>query len=157
MKTVGVEEITGIWPLLKSIDWFSETWLQVLIAFHILCTSMIYLGRNNVGCQVFLFLVLLLTVRLSEYINEWAATNYKLFATEQYFDSNGLFISTIFSVPALFNCFFIVMNWIADTGTLLGKVKRAKYRHESRQTRTEPDTQEVTSEAEVQDGNKKDN
>lgn len=67
----------------------------------------------------------------SEYLNEWAANNYKwvytcvscsakcglyvvpacrLFSEEQYFDSSGFFIFVIFAVPVVFNCLLIVVQ-----------------------------------------------
>ena len=59
-----------------------------------------------------------------EYINEWAAANSRLvmiyevanlfisfsqFLSEQYFDSTGVFISLILSIPLLLECFVILV------------------------------------------------
>jgi hypothetical protein len=47
----------------------------------------------------------------AEKINEIAARNWKAFAKEQYFDSNGLFISIIWCAPIIINtCFIVVRN-----------------------------------------------
>ncbi|XP_074656988.1 transmembrane protein 18-like [Tubulanus polymorphus] len=131
-RPVGVGEITGLWTFLKSIDWLEERWLQGLVLFHILCSVTLILGRNYTLIQIIIFVVLLLLVFLSENINEWAAHNYKSFSSQQYFDSDGLFISVVFSLPALLNCFFIVMFWFIDTGKMMVKVKRAKVRQTHR-------------------------
>ena len=34
----------------------------------------------------------------------------RFFASEQYFDSPGLFISVVFSTPMLFNCLIIIVS-----------------------------------------------
>jgi hypothetical protein len=51
-----------------------------------------------------------LSVYFSETINRLAAERWKEFATRQYFDSSGLFISVVFSIPALFNCMVVVVS-----------------------------------------------
>lgn len=51
-----------------------------------------------------------LLVYFSESINKLASTNWKIFSRQQYFDSNGLFISVVFSIPILFNCMLMVVS-----------------------------------------------
>ncbi|XP_039275216.1 transmembrane protein 18-like, partial [Nilaparvata lugens] len=57
-------------------------------------------------CVFFHFAVLL--VYFSENINELAANNWRIFSKQQYFDSKGLFISIVFSVPILLNCMIMI-------------------------------------------------
>lgn len=47
---------------------------------------------------------------MSEYINEVAAHNWQTFSRQQYFDSNGLFISTVFCIPLLLNCMILIVK-----------------------------------------------
>ena len=35
---------------------------------------------------------------------------YRKFSRENFFDSNGLFISTVFSIPVLFNCICLIVS-----------------------------------------------
>lgn len=58
--------------------------------------------------MVFSFLVIM--VYFSENINEIASNNWKKFSRQQYFDSKGLFISIVFSVPILLNCMLMVVS-----------------------------------------------
>lgn len=51
-----------------------------------------------------------LMVFFSESINEFASKNWALFSRQQYFDSKGLFISIVFSVPILLNCMIMVVS-----------------------------------------------
>lgn len=49
-------------------------------------------------------------VYFSESINTLAATNWSSFSRQQYFDSQGLFISVMFSVPILLNCMILIVR-----------------------------------------------
>ncbi|ELU05831.1 hypothetical protein CAPTEDRAFT_92248, partial [Capitella teleta] len=113
------------------IDW-EERWLWVLIASHLVCLAVTIASTayKAHSFQMVLFFTLLGLIYCSEYINEWAAANYKLFANQQYFDSKGLFISLMFSFPLLLNCLVIVVGWMCNTMSLMVNVKRAKIRHE---------------------------
>lgn len=46
----------------------------------------------------------------SETINELGAEHWQSFSRQQYFDSNGLFISTVFSIPILLNCMLMIVS-----------------------------------------------
>lgn len=49
-------------------------------------------------------------VYFSESLNELAARHWSSFSRQQYFDSQGLFISVVFSVPLLLNCMILVVR-----------------------------------------------
>lgn len=91
------------------IDW-RDPWLIGLIAVHVLTTFTTLMTRNNTNFQVLLFLILLSAAYFSESINEYAALNWRSFSKQQYFDSNGLFISTVFSIPILLNCMLLIVS-----------------------------------------------
>lgn len=59
---------------------------------------------------MFFLLSAVLAVYFSESINEYAAQNWSSFSKQQYFDSNGLFISTVFSIPILLNCMLLIVS-----------------------------------------------
>ncbi|ESP00671.1 hypothetical protein LOTGIDRAFT_157958 [Lottia gigantea] len=125
MDPINVNEIQGLWSYLKSIDW-SDHWLKALGAFHLTCITITILSRNSTTAQAFYFAFLLVAVYAAETINKWAAENYRLFSRQQYFDSNGLFISVVYSLPILFNCLVIVILWLRNTVLLMSEVKRLK-------------------------------
>ncbi|CAE1157740.1 TMEM18 [Acanthosepion pharaonis] len=128
MKTIQIDEITGIWSYLQTVDW-SERWLWGLGAFHFLCALLTAVTKSRGTLQSIHFVLL---VYSAEIINEWASKNYRLFSKEQYFDSRGLFISIVFSVPILLNCLIIVMLWLWNVGNFISKVKRLKYKQQAR-------------------------
>lgn len=76
----------------------------------------------------------------SEYLNEMAAKNWKEFSQEQYFDSNGLFISVVFNAPLILNCCLIVILWLIETYHLLietAKLKAKRIQKEKEKNETE--------------------
>ncbi|KAG8225126.1 hypothetical protein J437_LFUL006149 [Ladona fulva] len=135
---VNGNEIDSIWAFIRSIEWW-DPWLIGLISFHIVITLMTLMTRDYGNFQVVLFLILckysvnLLTLSsrsVAESINEIAATNWSLFSRQQYFDSKGMFISLVFSVPILLNCMIMVANWLWQSSQLMLRVKQVQMRHQ---------------------------
>lgn len=131
-KAIKINEIDGLITYLQSIDW-TEPWFSGLAAFHVTCAILTVLTRKTGVLQSIYFATLMILVFCAEYINEWAAKNWNLFAKQQYFDSNGFFISVVFSVPVLINCLVIVVSWLWDVGMLISNVKQMKIRQRSKQ------------------------
>ncbi|KAK7091808.1 transmembrane protein 18-like [Littorina saxatilis] len=123
MQQIRTDEITGLWTYLASIDW-SEPWFLALGVFHVTCFLATYLTRNHLTIQGIVFACFLALVGCSEYINGFAAKHAGEFARQQYFDSNGLFISVVFSVPILVNCLIIVVLWLMTSANLMGSIRR---------------------------------
>ncbi|XP_058983800.1 transmembrane protein 18-like isoform X1 [Musca domestica] len=131
---IEVNEITDYWTFLRSIDWM-DPWLIGLIVLHVLTTTTTLLTRNNTNFQIFLFLILLSAVYFSESINEYAAMNWHSFSKQQYFDSNGLFISTVFSIPILLNCMLLIGAWLYNSTQMMAKLKIAQLKDKARKER----------------------
>uniref|UniRef100_A0A034WTQ7 Transmembrane protein 18 n=1 Tax=Bactrocera dorsalis TaxID=27457 RepID=A0A034WTQ7_BACDO len=150
---IEVNEITGYWSFLASIDW-NDPWLIALIAVHVLTTVTTLMTRNNTNFQIFLFLILLSAAYCSESINEFAAAKWKSFSKQQYFDSNGLFISTVFSIPILLNCMLIIGAWMYNSLQIMVTLKRAQLLQQVKRNKQEKNsepTKEVKSEHEKSD------
>ncbi|XP_017106281.1 transmembrane protein 18 [Drosophila bipectinata] len=147
---IEVNEVTGYWTFLLSIDW-KDPWLICLVLAHVLTTTTALLSRNNSNFQVFLFLILLLAVYFTESINEYAAQNWSSFSRQQYFDSNGLFISTVFSIPILLNCMLLIGTWLYNSTQLMVSLKTAQLKERARQERQKTaDTSDATTHAKVE-------
>lgn len=130
VKPIRINEIDGLISFLQSVDW-KEPWFSGLAIFHVTCAILTVLTRNLGVIQSAYFGFLMILVFCAEYINEWAASNWNMFARQQYFDSNGLFISIVFSVPLLINCLVIVVSWLWDVGVLISNVKQMKIRQQT--------------------------
>ncbi|XP_034230850.1 transmembrane protein 18 [Thrips palmi] len=130
IQPLVLDELSGIWNFLVSIEW-RDPCMVALIAFHVIVTSTVLLTRNHSNFQIILFFILLLLVYFSENINELASNNWRLMATHQYFDSKGMFISMVFSIPILLNCMGMVASWLYQSSQLMTKLKKAQLRQQA--------------------------
>ena len=62
-------------------------------------------------------------VRLSQYINTYAAEHWESFATQNYFDRGGIFIGIMFCGPLLFYCMMMLFMFLREASQLLIQVK----------------------------------
>lgn len=153
MKPIKINEIEGLWEFLSSVDW-TEPWFSGLGIFHVTCAILTVMTRRTGVLQAVYFGMLMLLVFCAEHINTWAAANWHMFARQQYFDSNGLFISLVFSVPVLVNCMVIVVSWLFDVGVLISNVKQLKIRKISSK-KAEGEAETKTSKQTVAEGDDK--
>lgn len=151
---IKVNEINGLLEYLKSIDW-TEPWFSALGIFHVSCAILTVITRKTGVLQSVYFAVLMLLILCAEYINQWAAKNWSLFSRQQYFDSNGLFISVVFSVPLLINCLVIVVSWLWDVGLLISSVKQLKIRQQTRLAKKAKEQQEASDNGSAENEDKK--
>nr|XP_054752487.1 transmembrane protein 18-like [Lytechinus pictus] len=128
---IRVGEIDGMWSFLSHIDW-SEPWLISLIAFHLFCLIITIITRRYNNFQIILFLIMLLMIYLSEYLNQYAAKHYRMFSRLQYFDSGGLFISVVYNVPLLINCLVMICIWLHTAAHMVVSVKRGKLKEKAK-------------------------
>lgn len=131
---VEVNQIDSFLAFIWSIDW-RDPWLIGLCIFHVSVTLMAISTRNYGNFQAILFFCLILLVYFSESINKLASTNWKIFSRQQYFDSRGLFISVVFSVPILLNCMIMMGSWLWQSRQLMITLKTAQLRESLRQER----------------------
>ncbi|XP_044752105.1 transmembrane protein 18 [Coccinella septempunctata] len=118
-------QIDGLLSFLYSIEW-RDPWIIGLVFFHLTIFLTAIRTRRHGTFQALLFFVLLLLVYFSESINKLASTNWRIFSRQQYFDSNGLFISIVFSMPILLNCMMMVGTWLYHSTELMTSLKVAQ-------------------------------
>lgn len=132
---VSPGDTLNIGSVLFQVDW-TEPWLMGLVTFHIVTLSLTLLTRDWGNVQAGLFVMALLLVYFSEALNELAARHWQAFSSQQYFDSQGMFISLVFSTPLLLNCIIMVGQWMWTSGTLMIRIKQAQLREEIRRQRS---------------------
>lgn len=114
-----------------AIDW-KEPWLVCLLAFHVFLLVVTVSSRRNTNFQMLLFLLALAGVYFAERLNRLLGNNWKRFATQNYFDSHGIFLSVLWSGPLLIVAILILVNTLFSLCNLIVKWKRAELRHRAR-------------------------
>ncbi|XP_068580658.1 transmembrane protein 18 [Cebidichthys violaceus] len=123
--------ITSVWTFLMSVQW-SESWLIGLLLFHVVCLFLTVLTCRYYRAQICHFLLMVGLVYSAEYLNELAAMNWRSFSNFQYFDSKGMFISLVYSIPLLLNTVIIVMVWVYRTFSTMTELKTLQLKRKAR-------------------------
>ncbi|XP_021300098.1 transmembrane protein 18 [Herrania umbratica] len=121
-----------------AIDW-KEPWLICLLAFHAVLLIITIFSRKNTNFQMCLFLLALVGVYLAETLNKFLGDNWKRFATQNYFDPSGLFLSVLWSGPLLAIAIIILINTLFTMCFLIVRWKKAELRHRARLSRNKQD------------------
>ncbi|KAL3503948.1 hypothetical protein ACH5RR_033789 [Cinchona calisaya] len=145
MEKLSAELRSGLTPaynnfmgFFHAIDW-TEPWLMCLVAFQVVLLLVAIISRKNINFQMFLFLLALAGVYLAERLNSILADNWKCFATQNYFDQQGLFLSVLWSGPLLVVAIVVLVNTLFSLCYLIVRWKKAELRHRARQARNKQD------------------
>lgn len=100
LESVAVDALCPCSVLHCKTDW-TEPLLVGILAFHIVIALTVIATRRRHNLQIALFVAICATVYCAEYINTYCRNNWQSLATQNYFDTNGIFVSTVFSAPLL--------------------------------------------------------
>lgn len=123
-----------ILAFVHAVDW-KEPWLIGLISFHLLLVILVIATRKQGNTQAVLFFGCLVSVYFAERLNAILLRNWSSFAGQPYFDSHGVFISTVWSGPLLLISTLILVNSMVTLTRMLVKWKRAELKHKARVAR----------------------
>uniref|UniRef100_A0A3B5ACU2 Transmembrane protein 18 n=1 Tax=Stegastes partitus TaxID=144197 RepID=A0A3B5ACU2_9TELE len=127
---------SGLWTCCSGVQW-SEPWLIGLLLFHAVCLLLTAVTCRYYRAQICHFLLIVGLVYGAEYLNELAAMNWRSFSNFQYFDSKGMFISLVFSIPLLLNAVIIVMVWVYRTFSTMTELKTLQLKRKARREKRE--------------------
>ncbi|CAI0626516.1 unnamed protein product [Linum tenue] len=117
-----------------AIDW-TEPWLMGMMGFHVFLLIVAIFSRKNTNFQMGLFFLTLAGVRLAEILNRILGNNWRSFATQNYFDPHGIFLSAVWSGPLLVIACLILINTLFNLCYMVVKWKRAELKHRARLAR----------------------
>ncbi|KAG8086601.1 hypothetical protein GUJ93_ZPchr0010g9113 [Zizania palustris] len=121
-----------------AIDW-KEPWLICMLSFHAILLLVIIISRRNINFQLTFSALTFSGVFLAERINSLLGQHWKSFSSQNYFDSQGLFISVVWSGPLLLLTILILVNTLVTLCLLMVRWKRAELRHRARQVGNKQD------------------
>ena len=106
-----------------AVDW-REKWIQGILCFHVFYLLISFLTRKSPTVQFSLLIIICILIYFAETFNAYGSKHWNRFSTQDYFDSNGVFMSVIFSTPLLLIGVGIMLHALYDTSQMLVKVKR---------------------------------
>ncbi|CAM0955377.1 unnamed protein product [Alopecurus aequalis] len=118
----------------RAVDW-TEPWLMGVMAFHASLLLATIGLRRNANLQFFLLFLAYSGVYLAQKMNIYLAEHWKSFASRNYFDPAGVFISVVWSGPLIFTSIVTVVSSLITLCQLMVKWKRAELRHRVRLAR----------------------
>merc|ERR1712110_40457 len=108
----------------QAIEWEKETSLHIIVGFHLLFCIMVVKFWRNSSVRVFMWVMCCMGIYISEFLNEVGSKMYKeLGFSEQYFDSQGYFMMTIWSLPLLLYLFILTLKFLYELWQTLIDVK----------------------------------
>ena len=117
-----------------AIAW-SEPFIIGLVVFQIVMFALtLYVGRRgfNSTIRIALLIFVFVIVRAAEYLNTWGAHEWESFATQNYFDRQGLFIAIFWCAPLLVDAFIMLVMFLLEAAQLLVQVKTAQIKQKQR-------------------------
>ncbi|KAK1945941.1 Transmembrane protein 18 [Phytophthora citrophthora] len=89
----------------EAVDW-TEPLIVGLLSFHVVLLATLWLTRKRLYTQFALFVLIIMMAVSTEALNKWARVNWRLFATQRYFDEQGVFMAIFYAGPLLAAGFF---------------------------------------------------
>ncbi|GAB9471051.1 Transmembrane protein 18 [Globisporangium polare] len=121
----------------EAVDW-QEPLIVGAIAFHALLFLAVFLSRKRLAFQFGLFVVIIALLAVTEPLNKWAQGNWKLFATQNYFDPRGVFMGIFYAGPLLAAGFFQLLLSMKNMVQMIILVKRAEFREHHKKQSSKP-------------------
>ncbi|RQM23112.1 hypothetical protein B5M09_004690 [Aphanomyces astaci] len=107
----------------EAVDW-QEPLILGLISFHVLLLTAVLAFRHVYPVQVGLFVLICGTIYTSEYLNSVGRDNWQAFASQNYFDTHGVFMGIFVAGPLLAIGFVQLASNIHAMAHLVVAVKR---------------------------------
>ncbi len=87
-----------------------------------------YVSRRGAAAtpRIIVMLTIAGIVKGSERLNDWASRNWEQFATQDYFDKNGVFMTTMVCGPLLLDSLIMLFKYLREASQLLVQVKTAQ-------------------------------
>lgn len=115
-----------------AVDW-KEPWLIAVLSVQALLFSSVILCRRNTSYLTCVFVLAMLLVYTSERLNKTLGRHWQTFASQPYFDANGIFISAVLSAPLVLDMLVILVCHLLNLCRMLVHMKRQELRHKARE------------------------
>jgi len=93
----------------------------------IICTILATKRRSLTGRSI-LMGTIFIVVRSAEKLNDYGSENWEQFASQNYFDKRGVFVSLMISAPLLFISACMLVSIVREASSLLIEVKTREFK-----------------------------
>jgi len=135
-KNVGPQSLSeSLAAFSSAIAWADDQWIFLLIAFHAVLFILTIVTRNSFESQRNILFLVLPLILLAQTLNDKTSENWKMFSTQDYFDSGGIFTGVFWAAPLLLIGFIAVANLVRIAGNLLVEVKTKTLKDKRKKTK----------------------
>ena len=92
----------------------------------VILTTYATIKRGDMYIQLGLMIFLGVIVRFAEKMNQIGNSRWRDFATQNYFDKNGIFMGIMICAPLLMVCFVMLVSLIREAKSLLVDLSKMK-------------------------------
>jgi len=117
------------------VTW-TEPFIVLLLAFQVFMFGLcLTVSRKNTSLvpRVAVMVFVGATVRGAEFLNRYGAAHWRQFATQNYFDERGVFVSLFLCAPLLLDCFLMLVLFLREAVQLLVQVKKSELKKKQQQ------------------------
>eukprot|EP00798_Chlamydomonas_sp_ICE-L_P009781 gene9781-7664_t len=129
---------------IHAIDW-QERWLIGVLASELLLILAAVFTRKHSSVQAVIFFVAAGIVYMAERLNAIGGQHWTQFATQNYFDQQGVFFSAVVSGPLLIVAFIVLINYLIECSSLLVKAKRQELKFKAKERSKKEGTGQASS------------
>merc|ERR1711862_533676 len=106
----------------SAITW-SEPFILCLLAFDLFIILLSIIAIQKRYGRIVIICIIYGIIYSSQYLNTYGAIHWESFATQNYFDKNGIFLSIMLCAPLLFISLCTLISLVREASQLVVKVK----------------------------------
>jgi hypothetical protein len=115
----------------EAVDW-TEPWLVAVLSLHATLLLVAVATRKSETAQTCVFALCAFLVFIAERLNGLASKHWRAFSTQDYFDKQGVFTTTVFCVPLIAVLVVVLVNFLRLMASMMIQAKRAQLKQRAR-------------------------
>ncbi|GFR48364.1 hypothetical protein Agub_g10254, partial [Astrephomene gubernaculifera] len=117
---------------INAINW-REPWIIAILVFHGILLLTALTTRKRTTLQAIMFASAAGTIYVSERLNRLGGQHWERFATQNYFDPSGVFMSAVVSGPLLLVLLIVLVNYLISCAGMLIQAKKRELLYRAKQ------------------------
>ena len=110
-----------------AVNWSGDKWIFLFTALQFIAlASVVYVRNGSAQSQGSVFIFWVSVCMCASPLNSWGDKNWRGFSTQNYFDKNGVFISSLFTAPfmiVLILQLILIARHLSNLAVAAGKLK----------------------------------